>query len=61
MKNKYFGSKLNYIILYVISSLLGHNGAGKTTLINVLTGLLEQDKGKVACKCSKAKYSFKCR
>ena len=27
--------------------LLGHNGAGKSTTINMLTGLLEPDKGNI--------------
>lgn len=28
-------------------AFLGHNGAGKTTLINILTGMLEYDKGSI--------------
>ena len=31
-----------------IFALLGHNGAGKTTTISMLTGLIEQTKGKAS-------------
>jgi ATP-binding cassette subfamily A (ABC1) protein 3 len=30
-----------------IFCLLGHNGAGKTTTINLMTGMLAKDSGKI--------------
>ena len=32
-----------------LPTLLGHNGAGKSTTINMLTGLMEPDKGWKSC------------
>ena len=49
MRNKSFG-KYTKMLNSNFDSLLGHNGAGKTTTINILTGLIEKNKGKILCK-----------
>jgi ABC-type multidrug transport system ATPase subunit len=42
---------LNHVFLEIpvgeLCCLLGHNGAGKTTLINILTGTLSYQQGKI--------------
>mgnify|MGYP005850750295 FL=1 len=53
---KYFGlvSAVDHIDLVIhegtLTSIIGPNGAGKTTLINVLTGNIPPDSGKVIFK-----------
>ncbi|KRW98659.1 P-loop containing nucleoside triphosphate hydrolase [Pseudocohnilembus persalinus] len=49
--NKVQNKALNCLNLEIqqneVVGLLGHNGAGKTTLINILTGILQKDEGKI--------------
>ncbi|HKJ31477.1 MAG TPA: ABC transporter ATP-binding protein [Balneolales bacterium] len=37
-------------------ALLGHNGSGKTTLINIMTGLIKADRGKVTYTDNKKSF-----
>ena len=61
--SKFYGEVLgvNRVSLNIppgISSLVGPNGSGKTTLMNLMTGLIHPDRGRIAsvldghlCRC----------
>ena len=51
---KFYGEVLgvNRVTLNIppgITSLVGPNGSGKTTLMNLMTGLIHPDRGRILC------------
>ena len=51
LENVYFD--MNYSEIH---ALVGENGAGKTTLMNILGGIIKQDKGRIILKNKEVKF-----